>query len=217
MRSVNIMDRDTKMRGFDYVVEDYKNYEKIKPYVEFPKIDKSPWRIALYDFDLEDARKIMTLKDYDFLSLELLLKKDIHSKLLQELNVEARKSKSPWEKFQERIADSQFLFDNKAAQELFKRSSGNTEKLEEILTELQSLFFDETKMTTWHLNQVSVREDKVYARDVILTVLLVDNEHIPMKGSRFSGYKYRKWEPLLEKLQSEIGDRKSTRLNSSHH
>lgn len=207
MLSFYVKDRDSKLKGYDYIFGELKKYEGMKDYFAFPKMTKEHWKVAVVELTLEESRQLIEMKQYDHLDLHLYLRKDVHSKLMMELQVEETKQLSSWDKFQLKISESQFLFDPRAARELYNRTSSNPEALDEILSELQSLFFDTVTISMSHINKVSVREDKVYARDVILTLLLFDNQHIPKKGSRFSRYKYKNWETQLVKLQDAIGRR----------
>jgi len=199
--------RETKYKGYDYILENLKNFEKIEPYVMYPKLDGKHWRVALADISIKEAREVLERTYDSFSEIDIYLKDDALQQLNKERRRDAPKEKTSWEKYLERLADFPLLIEHRTSSELFRRCRGNMEMLEDLLVELQSTFFDVGTIQMTHLNQVSVKEDRVYSRDVILTLLLHDNEHVPLKGSRLSLYKYKKWETLLVKLQHEIGEK----------
>lgn len=192
-------------RGQDYLFESYVDFQKLEPYLRYPKIGIPEWKIAFVDISIKDARQVSETVFPDYIKVTILLKRDVLIKFLQENSKLLERKKSRWEKFLEKIEDFPILLDQKAASEIFKRCHGNSEKMEELLSDLKTMFYDVGCIQMYHVNAVSIREDKVYARDVIFALLLKDNPHIPMKGSRLSMYKYKHWRKLYDELYKELG------------
>lgn len=192
-------------RGQDYLFESYDDFLKLKDYLMYPKIGVKDWKVTFVDITIKDARLVAQTDMPEFVEITVCLKRDVMVKFLQENSrlVEARKTK--WEKFLDRISEFPLMIEQRAANEIFKRSSGSQEKLEEILEGLKTMFYDVACIQMHHVNAVSIREDKVYARDVILALLLKDNPHLPPKGHRLSGYKHKNWRKLYDELYKELG------------
>lgn len=192
-------------KGQDYLFEDFSEFEKLKDYFYYPKLSGRVWKITFVDITIKDARSVLELSLPDFVEIVVCLKKDVLIRFLQENGKQLETRKSNWEKFLDMVADFPILIDQKATSELFKRTHGNREKIEEIFNDLKAMFSDVDCIRLSHINAVSIRDDKVYAKDVILALLLHDNELVPLKGSRLSGYRYKDWRKLYSSLLDEVG------------
>lgn len=193
-------------KGMDYLFEDYEEFMKVFPYLKYGRVDGFKWKISFIDVTIEEARILAEFGFPDCVEASMYLKKDILRRLLQE-NVQLKEEKlSNYDKYKLMIQEFPLLFENKAMSELYRRASGNLENIASLLNELKMLYYDVGIIRVSHINTVIIREDRVYARDVILSLLLSNNTKVPRKGHVLSQYCYKNWRKLYDELYKELGE-----------
>lgn len=194
------------LKKADYTFEKLKDFEKILPYL-YKKIEGS-WEISLLRFDLKD---ILHVKEElivpEYVHLNVYLAKDVMLKFLEKYPELKEKEKSNIEQYKELLASFPKTLTKKAISELYSRLHGNIKRIQETLQELAEKTQDKTVIDIKDINQVTIVNDTVYAKDVLYTFLLYDCEKIPKRGHKLSRYRYRYRKPwdLYEKLVSELG------------
>jgi hypothetical protein len=198
------MARDFSPVGADYIFDKLEDFEKILPYL-YPKID-GEWSIMLVDLKIVDCRRLLDdLQVPEYLEIECHLKQDVLGLLFAEYPKYRSEEKSKWEQYLETVANFPKTIEKRASSELFKRCHGDVGAIREALAELLTMSIDEDVITIRHINAILLANDSVYAKDVILTLLLKPNVLVPSRGSRLSRYKYNNPFELYTKLEYEIG------------
>ena len=97
------------------------------------------------------------------------------------------------------------MFTGTALKELYSRFHGNIAKIEEIAQDLLEITAEKDVIDVKDINKIAVKEEIIYAKDVLYTFLLHDCELIPKRGHRLAGYRWKRpWE-LYYKLIDNIG------------
>lgn len=200
------LERDFSPLNFDRVFDKMKDFERILPYL-YAKIEGN-WRICLVDFRIADCRRIVDELDIPkHLDLEIYLKQDVLALFYSEYPSYSVIVKSKWEQYMELISVFPKTIERKASSELFKRCEGNVDTIRETLSVLLTTYEDAEVITIKHINAVIMASDTVYARDVILTLLLKNNNRVPKKGHRLARYKYNNYYDLYSQLERAVGKR----------
>lgn len=188
----------------DYTFEKLKDFEKVVPYL-YPKIEGS-WRISLIKFQLDELEHIQeNINIPDYVNIYAYLSKDILEKFVEKFPDVREREKTPKEKYNEFLKDFPKMFTGKALKELYSRFHGNVAKIEEIAADLLELTQDKDVIDVSDINKIAVKEDIVYAKDVLYTFLIYDCELIPRRGHKLAGYRWKKpWE-LYNKLVNNLG------------
>lgn len=198
--------RDTKPAlHSDFVFDNLKDFRKIEPAL-YPKIE-GEWVISLMDLRVQEVRDLIKEKPKEYIKVYCFIKQDALDVLRLEVPKLQAKNKSRWDMYLEAIAEYPKLMDVNAGRELYKRTSGNPEKIKEVLQELLLLFEEEETITVKHLDAVTLPRETVYAKDVLLSFFLYSNTRVPSKGSMLSRYKYLKPWTQYDILVNELGDK----------
>ncbi len=188
----------------DYVLESLSEFETLLPYL-YKKIEGS-WKIIFVDLKITEVRRLSSELDIpDYIDIEVYLKKDVLILFFQENPSLYNKDKSKWEQYMEVISEFPKLIDKKASSEIFKRCRGDIDQIKEILSEILLIALEEDEVTVNHVNAVILPVDTVYAKDVLFSFLLKNNNLIERRGNKYSRYKNSKPFEAYNKLEYAIG------------
>lgn len=198
------LDRNFYSSGVDYSFDKIEHFENMLPYL-YPKIEGS-WKIDLVDLRIDDVRRILdTMKVPEHAEINCYLKADVLGILLAENPSINREEKSKWEQYMDLVSVFPKMIEKRASSELFRRCRGSIELIRDTLDELKIVAEDVDTVTMKHVNAVIIASETVYARDVILTLMLKHNIHVDKRGEKLSRYKYGNYLELYQKLEEELG------------
>lgn len=199
-------DRKKRYDKYDYVFETLKNYLSVAPYLT-KRLDGESWQVAIVDFPMKELRELLKEKDRDHVIVDIFVKQELMEILVQENPELQKREVSKWDLFREYLDSLSLILDGKAERELYNRTGGDIEKASVIISELTKFEIKERLITVKHLNMVSVENKNVYARDVLITALVLNNELVPRKGHPLARYKYKNVLDLYEDLIATLGEK----------
>lgn len=196
--------KDNDFSGHHFIFEKYEDYLKYVDHFKYPRID-GDWKIAIIDIPIKNIREILDNVPARHVNITFYLKTDV----LQRLQIEYPKFftelQSKWQQYLEVIATLDKPIEKKASSELYKRTQGDMVEAKKVLDFMIKEYEDTPTITYQQVVSSIHYVEKVYARDVVLHLLLKSNKQVPPKGSILSKYKYHTWQSKLNDLIEEIG------------
>lgn len=194
--------KDTILRNTDYTFEKVKEFERVKEHLRFPKIG-SRWVIAVVKFTMPQLREILeNLSPH----VDYLIYASDVDQLKEEYPQYFKEEMDSYSRYLDVLSTFPLVFEKNASRELFKRSRGNIDLIRETLAILLEEHISKDIIVKRDVEAVILPDDTVYARDVALSLLLGNNEHIPKRGSYLSRYRYGYWKKLYEKYSSSLDE-----------
>lgn len=196
--------KDTVIEHGDYIFEKWKEYEKVEPYFKYPKIGDK-WKVVIVNFPIQKVRDILDteLKHVDLI---FYLKSDVVDNLAEERPELFGEEKSSYERYLDLVATFPITFEKNASRELYKRANGNTELIKEALKYLEEEYLGEDMILKKHVETAILPDNRVFQRDVALSLLLKNNEEVPKRGSYLSRYRYGSWKKLFVEYSNSLSE-----------
>ena len=195
-------------KGCDYIFEKVKDLEKKLKYLR-PKLE-GEWIIVCVDFNLKEMREIKeNFKIPDYVDIRCYVKQEVIEKFLIEYPEYAEVEVSKWDQYLELVKTLEKPMSKSAMNELYKRNKGNLEKIRGVLPDIINAAEEKEIIDIKDINNYVLKEEKTYARDVILSFLLRGNENIPRKGNRLSKFRYGNPWDYYYSLVDEYGEKTS--------
>lgn len=192
MLEYEVISKDTIYTKYDYILEDIKILKKLLPYLT--KKIKGEWKIYLIKFKLSEIEFLKT--EYKYIKFIVMLSKEDMEQVKGDI-----KKISTWDSYLEYLSMVNKNMSNKTISELYRRSKGNLATIIETIQSLEVLYPNSQNITIAQLDKILIKEDIVYARDVVLAMLLKKNKLLSTKGSIYSKYKFSNYLNLYLKLR----------------
>lgn len=188
----------------DYVFEKLTDFERLVPYL-FPKID-GDWCIVLLGFSLKDLIYCVEKIDVpEFINIQAYVTKDVQDRFLSRYPKYIEETKTNKELYKEFLKTVPKMMTAKAIRELYSRFHGNIQRIEEAMVEILSNTSEKDIIDIRDIDEVIIESESVYAKEVLYTFLLHDNELVEKRGTPLSGYRWKKpWE-LYAKIVRTLG------------
>lgn len=196
------INKDTIIENGDYVFEKMKEYTRIEEYLKYPKIG-SRWKIILVNFPIQNVRDIAE-KEFKHVDFIFYLKSDVVGLLREEMPEMFGDDKSSYEKYLDLVSTFPVTFDGTASRELYKRTGGSIELIKEVFKYLEEEYLVEEVITKKHIAEAILPDNRVFQRDVALSLLLCNNDEVPKRGSYLSRYRYGSWRKRFIEYQNSL-------------
>lgn len=189
----------------DYILSSWSEYAKVMDYIKYPTLDGNPIRVVLWCWTMTDIRELLKCGEYKSCEYTAVLKQDTLSTLLAEFPEFREKEKSSWEVYQEFLKSYHRILKPEVVNALYNRTKGKIDAIKEALEQLDAMFPRSVTLTLKEVDLVLVAKKEVYARDVVLALLLCNNPIIPLRGHRYSKYRTMNIFSKLTMLEDTIG------------
>lgn len=198
------LDKHTRFPKCDLLVEHFVDFEKLYPHLQ-PKL-RGNWTIVFVGIGVDVIKNIK--ENYvvgEYVNILCYVNKDVLDRAMLMFKDIQEDKLTKWEKYIEIIKTTKLSMNNKILRELYRRAQGNTDKIEEVINSLEKKYGESAEIKIKELNSVIIKDESVYARDVVLTLLLKNNSNIKRKGSRYSIYKYKDLNKVTQSLIDSLG------------
>lgn len=174
MIKISAMEKNLKISNADYIFDKSDKLLNVLPYL-YKKI-LGDWYIVLLEPKPEIVRQFLDTEVIpEYVKLEIFMEPNQLEQLMLERPNMAIKKLSAWEKYQELIACTDILLDQKAVSEIYRRVGTNTKSLEEALNTLKEKVGTEV-VTVKHVRLYIQDNSRVYTNQVVRAFLLDDKD-----------------------------------------